>query len=200
MNPGAVVLCGGESRRMGRPKAWLPFGPERLLQRVVRLVGTVAHPVVVVAAPSQVAVGGVFVVSAQPAGGMGGYALRWSTGAAVCAATGIASERCTAESSGQYTLSVVVTDSAGQQAQGSSVVAAGGPITTGTHPTPANALPSGAVAALGVAARAAAALGGVAIAQRLRRRPIGETGPASDPPESPGPDPDEGADPFEDLI
>ena len=50
---GAVVLCGGESRRMGRPKAWLPFGPERLLQRVVRLVATVAGPVVVVAAPGQ---------------------------------------------------------------------------------------------------------------------------------------------------
>ena len=53
MTPGAVVLCGGESRRMGRPKAWLPFGPERLLQRVVRLAGTVARPVVVVAAPGQ---------------------------------------------------------------------------------------------------------------------------------------------------
>jgi molybdopterin-guanine dinucleotide biosynthesis protein A len=38
---------------MGRPKAWLPFGPERLLQRVVRLVGTVARPIVVVAAPGQ---------------------------------------------------------------------------------------------------------------------------------------------------
>lgn len=53
MSPGAVVLCGGESRRMGRPKAWLPFGPERMLQRVVRLVGTVAQPIVVVAAPDQ---------------------------------------------------------------------------------------------------------------------------------------------------
>ena len=53
MRPGAVVLCGGESRRMGRPKAWLPFGPERMLQRVVRLVGTVAQPIVVVAAPDQ---------------------------------------------------------------------------------------------------------------------------------------------------
>jgi molybdenum cofactor guanylyltransferase len=50
---GAVVLCGGESRRMGVAKAWLPFGPERLLQRVVRLVGTVARPIVVVAAPGQ---------------------------------------------------------------------------------------------------------------------------------------------------
>jgi molybdopterin-guanine dinucleotide biosynthesis protein A len=53
MSLGAVVLCGGESRRMGRPKAWLPFGPERMLQRVVRLAGTVAQPIVVVAAPDQ---------------------------------------------------------------------------------------------------------------------------------------------------
>ena len=29
MGLGAVVLCGGESRRMGSAKAWLPFGPER---------------------------------------------------------------------------------------------------------------------------------------------------------------------------
>jgi len=53
MTPGALVLCGGESRRMGRPKAWLPFGPEVLLQRVVRLVGLAADPIVVVAAPDQ---------------------------------------------------------------------------------------------------------------------------------------------------
>jgi len=53
MSLGAVVLCGGESRRMGRPKAWLPFGPERMLQRVVRLVGTMAQSIVVVAAPDQ---------------------------------------------------------------------------------------------------------------------------------------------------
>lgn len=53
MSPAAVVLCGGESRRMGVAKAWLPFGPERLLQRVVRLVGTAARPIVVVAAPGQ---------------------------------------------------------------------------------------------------------------------------------------------------
>jgi len=38
---------------MGRPKAWLPFGPERMLQRVVRLVGEAARPIVVVAAPGQ---------------------------------------------------------------------------------------------------------------------------------------------------
>jgi molybdopterin-guanine dinucleotide biosynthesis protein A len=50
---GAIVLCGGESRRMGRPKAWLPFGNERMLQRVVRLVGAPGRATVVVAAPGQ---------------------------------------------------------------------------------------------------------------------------------------------------
>jgi len=52
---GAVILCGGESRRMGRPKAWLPFGRETMLQRVVRLVGLAAGvgPIAVVAAPGQ---------------------------------------------------------------------------------------------------------------------------------------------------
>ncbi len=53
MKPGAVILCGGESRRMGWPKAWLPFGPEYLLQRVVRLAGVAASPIVVVGAPGQ---------------------------------------------------------------------------------------------------------------------------------------------------
>ena len=55
MNLGAVILCGGESRRMGQPKAWLPFGDERMLQRVVRLVGSAVGmgPIVVVAAPGQ---------------------------------------------------------------------------------------------------------------------------------------------------
>lgn len=50
---GAIVLCGGQSRRMGRPKAWLPFGGEALLQRVVRRVSEVASPIVVVTAPGQ---------------------------------------------------------------------------------------------------------------------------------------------------
>src|SRR6516225_8543681 len=53
MSLGAIVVCGGESRRMGRPKAWLPFGSERMLERVVRLVSTAARPVIVVAAPDQ---------------------------------------------------------------------------------------------------------------------------------------------------
>ena len=38
---------------MGVPKATLPFGPETMLQRVVRLLGTVVAPVVVVAAQGQ---------------------------------------------------------------------------------------------------------------------------------------------------
>jgi len=50
---GGIVLCGGKSTRMGVPKATLPFGPETMLQRVVRLLGTVVSPVVVVAARDQ---------------------------------------------------------------------------------------------------------------------------------------------------
>jgi molybdopterin-guanine dinucleotide biosynthesis protein A len=38
---------------MGVPKATLPFGPETMLQRVVRLLSTVVKPVVVVAARRQ---------------------------------------------------------------------------------------------------------------------------------------------------
>jgi len=49
-----IVLCGGRSTRMGVAKATLPFGPETMLQRVVRLLGTVASPIVAVAARDQV--------------------------------------------------------------------------------------------------------------------------------------------------
>jgi molybdopterin-guanine dinucleotide biosynthesis protein A len=38
---------------MGSSKALLPFGPETMLQRVVRLLSTVVSPLVVVAAPDQ---------------------------------------------------------------------------------------------------------------------------------------------------
>ncbi len=54
---GGVVLCGGDSTRMGQPKAWLPVGDagrdERMLQRVVRILGEIVTPIVVVAAPGQ---------------------------------------------------------------------------------------------------------------------------------------------------
>jgi molybdenum cofactor guanylyltransferase len=52
---GAIVLCGGKSSRMGRDKATLAFGPELMLQRVVRLICQTVDPpgVVVVAALEQ---------------------------------------------------------------------------------------------------------------------------------------------------
>ena len=53
MKTGGIILGGGESRRMGRPKAWLPVGSETMLSRVVRIVRCVVEPVVVVGAPEQ---------------------------------------------------------------------------------------------------------------------------------------------------
>jgi molybdopterin-guanine dinucleotide biosynthesis protein A len=55
MRQGAIILCGGKSSRMGRDKASLPFGPELMLQRVVRLIGEAIDRkyIVVVAAPDQ---------------------------------------------------------------------------------------------------------------------------------------------------
>jgi molybdopterin-guanine dinucleotide biosynthesis protein A len=52
-SPGGIVLCGGKSTRMGTSKALLPFGSETMLQRVVRLLGEVVTPIVVVAAGDQ---------------------------------------------------------------------------------------------------------------------------------------------------
>ena len=43
---GGIVLCGGQSRRMGRSKAWLPWDGETLLERVVRVVSAEVQPVV----------------------------------------------------------------------------------------------------------------------------------------------------------
>jgi len=55
MKTGAVILCGGKSSRMGRDKAMLPFGPELMLQRVVRIVSQVVDldSIVIVAANGQ---------------------------------------------------------------------------------------------------------------------------------------------------
>jgi molybdenum cofactor guanylyltransferase len=53
MNVAGIILCGGKSSRMGQAKAWLPIGAETMLGRVVRIVGEVTSPVVVVAAPEQ---------------------------------------------------------------------------------------------------------------------------------------------------
>lgn len=50
---GGIILCGGQSKRMGKPKAWLPIAGEIMLPRVVRLLSEVVSPIVVVAAPGQ---------------------------------------------------------------------------------------------------------------------------------------------------
>jgi len=50
---GGIVLAGGKSTRMGTSKAMLPFGPETMLQRVVRLLAEIVAPIVVVAAADQ---------------------------------------------------------------------------------------------------------------------------------------------------
>jgi molybdenum cofactor guanylyltransferase len=48
-----IVLAGGWSSRIGTPKAWLPFGDEAMLQRVVRLLGEAVRPIVVSARAGQ---------------------------------------------------------------------------------------------------------------------------------------------------
>jgi molybdenum cofactor guanylyltransferase len=48
-----IVLCGGKSTRMGTSKALLRFGPETMLQRVIRILSEVVTPIVVVAAVEQ---------------------------------------------------------------------------------------------------------------------------------------------------
>jgi molybdopterin-guanine dinucleotide biosynthesis protein A len=53
VNTGGVILCGGQSTRMGTSKALLAFGTETMLQRVVRLLSAVVSPIVVVAAAQQ---------------------------------------------------------------------------------------------------------------------------------------------------
>lgn len=53
MRVGGILLCGGQSLRMGEPKAWLPFGEERLLPRVARILAEAVQPIVIVAAQSQ---------------------------------------------------------------------------------------------------------------------------------------------------
>jgi molybdenum cofactor guanylyltransferase len=50
-----LVLAGGESRRMGRPKALLMFEGETLLERQVRLLRKVSRRVAVVGAPGHCA-------------------------------------------------------------------------------------------------------------------------------------------------
>ncbi|MEC8507981.1 MAG: NTP transferase domain-containing protein, partial [Planctomycetota bacterium] len=50
---GAILLCGGESRRMGTPKAWLDWKGQPLLEYMVSILSQVSKEIVVVAAPGQ---------------------------------------------------------------------------------------------------------------------------------------------------
>ncbi|TWT56749.1 putative molybdenum cofactor guanylyltransferase [Thalassoglobus neptunius] len=50
---GAILLCGGRSSRMGRPKHMLPFGERTVLEVVAETIGKVAGKIVVVAAAGQ---------------------------------------------------------------------------------------------------------------------------------------------------
>jgi len=70
MGEAALVLCGGFSRRMGRDKWSLPFGPETLLARTVRIVGEVVDEVWVVAREEQEVPGG-FRIARDSAEGLG---------------------------------------------------------------------------------------------------------------------------------
>ena len=53
MKRAGIILCGGRSQRMGTPKHALKFGPETMLERIVRLLGECCTPLVVVAAAGQ---------------------------------------------------------------------------------------------------------------------------------------------------
>jgi molybdenum cofactor guanylyltransferase len=53
MSTTGIVLAGGRSTRMGQDKASLSFGGETLLSRSIRLIGSLAGTVIVVARPDQ---------------------------------------------------------------------------------------------------------------------------------------------------
>lgn len=53
MRLGSLILAGGRSTRMGRPKESLPFGGDTLLGRAIAAVATACHPILVVARSDQ---------------------------------------------------------------------------------------------------------------------------------------------------
>ncbi|MGH7844831.1 MAG: molybdenum cofactor guanylyltransferase, partial [Candidatus Binatia bacterium] len=52
-NAAAIILAGGKSSRMGRPKAMLHFAGEPLIFHIVRKLKRLFSQVIVVAAPGQ---------------------------------------------------------------------------------------------------------------------------------------------------
>ena len=50
IRPAGVILCGGQSARMGTPKSQLPWGSGTLLEHLLHVVGEVCDPVVLAAA------------------------------------------------------------------------------------------------------------------------------------------------------
>lgn len=68
MATSAIVLAGGDSTRMGRDKASLPFGTETMLERVVRLVRSEVDTVIVAGRAGQAVPGGVTLVADEEAG------------------------------------------------------------------------------------------------------------------------------------
>ena len=48
MNPAAIILAAGESRRMGRPKAFLPFRGGTFLSNIAAVLGQRCSPVIAV--------------------------------------------------------------------------------------------------------------------------------------------------------
>lgn len=53
MSLNAIILAGGRSSRMGEDKGALPFGDESMLDRIVRIVRSIADDVIVVARREQ---------------------------------------------------------------------------------------------------------------------------------------------------
>ncbi len=49
----AIILAGGQSRRMGRPKATLTFGHCTILERLIETLRTIFDDIVIMAAPKQ---------------------------------------------------------------------------------------------------------------------------------------------------
>src|SRR5262245_34304649 len=49
----AIIIAGGRSRRMGRPKAWLPLGGVPMLTQVITRVRPLTREIIVVAAAEQ---------------------------------------------------------------------------------------------------------------------------------------------------